>query len=95
MTLCGIKHFELDPSPWRWKGRIVYRGDQVRDEDNNTKLFETATTPTSLIALNAALRFACRKGNAASCSDAVQAFLQSELDDSDHAYVIIPAKLWL
>jgi hypothetical protein len=96
LTLVGIKHHELEPSQWKWKGRIVYRGDQVRDQDNNLLLFDqTATTPTSLIALNAAIWYACRKGHAASCSDAIQAFLQSELDDSDLTYVIIPVELWL
>ena len=56
LTLCGIKHWELDPSHWRWKGRIVYRGDRVYDEYNNLTLFEeTSTTPTSLVALNMAL----------------------------------------
>ena len=96
LTLCGIKHWELDPSHWRWKGRIVYRGDRVYDEYNNLTLFEeTSTTPTSLVALNMALWYACRPGTAASCSDAVQAFLQSELDDSDHTYVIVPQELWL
>lgn len=96
LTLVGIKHHELEPSQWKWKGRIVYRGDQVRDQDNNLLLFDqTATTPTSLIALNAAIWYACRKGHAASCSDATQAFLQSELDDSDLTYVIIPVELRL
>ena len=90
LTPCGIKHFELDPSQWSWKGRIVYRGDRVFDEHHNLTLFEeTATTPTSLVALNVALWYAC------SCSDAVQAFLQLELDDEDYTYVIIPAELWL
>lgn len=51
--------------------------------------------PTSLVALNVAIWYACRKGNAASCSDAIQAFLQSELDDNDLTYVIIPTELWL
>ena len=96
LTLVGIKHFELEPSKWKWKSRIVYRGDQVRDQDSSLLLFDqTATTPTSLAALNVALWYACRKGNAASCSDAIQAFLQSELDDNDLTYVIIPTELWL
>ena len=87
LTLCGIKHFELDPSQWRWKGRFVYRGDRVFDENHNLTLFEeTATTPTSLVELNVALWSSCQEGNAASCSDAAQAFLQSELDDEDYTY---------
>ena len=96
LTLVGIKHHELHPSVWKYKGRIVYRGDQVRDQVNNLLLFDqTATTPTSLVALNVALWNACRKGNAASCADAMQAFLQSELDTNDRTYVVIPVEMWL
>ena len=77
-------------------GKVVYRGDMVRDQFSNVVLFEqTATTATSLVALKAAIWYACRKGNTASCSGAIQAFLQSELDDNDYTYVIIPAELWL
>ena len=96
LTLCGIKHWELEPEHWRWKGRIVYRGDRVFDEHHNWLLFdETSTTPTSLVALNVALWYACLPGHSASCSDAIQAFLQSALDDSDYTYVVIPPELWL
>ena len=66
------------------------------DEYQNLTLFEeTATTPTSLVALNIALWFGCQPDKAASCSDAVQAFLQSELEDTDFTNVIIPPELWL
>ena len=96
LTLYGIKHFELSPEHWRWKGRICYRGDIVRDPWNNILMLEeTATTPTSVVALNVALWFASLPGHSASCADAVQAFLQSTLDDDEETWVVLPQELWL
>ena len=86
LTLCGIKHYELEPEHWKWKGRICYRGDIVRDAWN---------TPTSLVALNVALWFASLPNHSASCADAVQAFLQSTLDDAEETWVVLPQELWL
>ena len=52
LALCGIKHCELEPSKWKYKGRIVYRGDRIRFSDGNIILVqETATSPTATIAL--------------------------------------------
>ena len=96
LTLYGIKHYELSPEHWRWKGRICYRGDIVRDAWNNILMLEeTATTPTSLVALNVALWFASLPGHSASCADAVQAFLQSTLDDDEETWLVLPQELWL
>ena len=95
VTLCGIKHHELSPKHWKWKGRICYRGDTVRDGWNYILMFEeSATTPTSLIALNIALWFASLPGHSASCADAVQAFVQSMLDGSEETWVVLPVELW-
>ena len=92
LTLCGIKHFEMSEEHHKYKGRIVYRGDQIRNEENQLVLFEeTATTPTALAALNLALWFGC--STCVSCADCVQAFLQSPLDDQ--TWVILPTELWL
>ena len=96
LTLCGIKHHELEPEHWKYKGRVCYRGDVVKDAWNNILMFEeTATTPTSIIALCIALWFATLPGNSASCADAVQAFLQSVLDEDEQTWVILPNELWL
>ena len=94
MTLCGLKHAELAPEFQRFKGRIVYRGDRVLDEFNNLVFFEeTSTSPTGLVALNASLFWGSLPGHEVSCSDAVQAYLQSEL--REETYVILPKELWL
>ena len=91
MTLCGVKHAELAPELQKFKGRIVYRGDRVLDEFNNLVFFEeTSTTPTGLIALNTSLFWGCLP---AMLADAIQAYLQSELQEE--TYVILPKELWL
>ena len=96
LTLCGIKHFELEPSQWKYKGRIVYRGDRIRDTDGNVVLFqETATSPTAIIALQITLWFGMLPDHIVTCSDAVQAFLQSWLDEDEYTLVLMPNELWL
>ena len=96
LTLCGVKHFELHPSQHKYKGRIVFRGDQVRDADGNPILFgseETATTPTGLVGLAACLFFGLRPGNGTSIADAIQAYLQAAI--GNETWVLIPWELWL
>ena len=79
---------------WKYKGRIIYRGDQIRNEANELVLYaDTATTPTALVALNLALFYGSCQHNAISLSDAVQAFLQSPIEEE--TWIIIPYELWL
>ena len=92
LTLCRVKRFELDPIHHRYKGRIVFRGDQVRDEFGNAVLFgsdETATTPTGLVGLAACLFFGLRPERATSVADAVQTYLQAPI--GRETWVIIPS----
>lgn len=92
LTLCGVKHYEMSPEHHKYKGRIVYRGDAIRDENHQRILFEdTATTPTALAALNLTLWWGCV--TTLSCADCIQAYLQCDLDDC--TWVILPFELWL
>ena len=40
LTLCSIKFFEKERKFWKWKGRICFRGDNVRDEDGALAVFQ-------------------------------------------------------
>ena len=94
LTLCGEKFSELPEEFRKFKGRVVYRGDKIYDELGNLVQFtDTATNPTAITALNVALWFSCMPGNTASSSDAVQAFLQSDLPEE--TWVALPPELWL
>ena len=73
----------------------MYRGDRIIVDSDLLIFEETATTPTASIALKTAIWYACLENHTATCSDAVQAFLQSELDKNDFTYVILPTELWL
>ena len=47
LTLCGAKHIEQDASFHRYKGRIVYRGDDIRDQDGCQVVFDPLETSTN------------------------------------------------
>ena len=96
LTLCRVKHWEQDISCHKYKGRIVYRGDDIRDAEGAQVVFdpiETSTNPTALIALNLTLFFGMMKGNTLSLADAVQAFLQAPL--LEETWVVLGEELWL
>ena len=93
--ICGIKHHELSPVHHWYKGRIVSRGDQVRDAEGNAIIFgaeDTATTLMGLVGLSATLFYGPRPGNCTSSADAVQAYLQAPI--GKETWVIIPFELW-
>lgn len=48
MELCHKKHAELAPAWWQYKGRIVFRGDNVRDESGHFAVFSEQGTSASL-----------------------------------------------
>ena len=93
-TLCRIKRWEQPVEQHKYKGRIVYRGDLIRNESDELVLYaDTATTPTALVALNLALFFGSCEHNSISLSDAIQAFLQAPLEEE--TWVLVPFELWL
>ena len=93
-VFAGIQRRELSPELQKYKRRIVYRGDMIKDQFNQHVFFteaETATTPTMLAALNLTLWFGCL--TMISCAHCVQAYLQCLLEGN--TWVILPFELWL
>ena len=82
MVIVSIKGFEKSPAEWSIKARIVFRGDAVRDEDNQAAVFDelTASAPTSLGGLNLVIAFGLLDGHTCSTSDCIKAYVQSFLD---------------
>ena len=82
MTLCHEKHSELQRPEEKkeYKGRVVLRGDQIRDETGYFAVFSEQGTSASHLAaakfLDAIARF---PGNSGSDSDAIGAYTQVPL----------------
>ena len=96
MVIVSTKGYEKSPAEWSIKARIVFRGDAVRDEDNQAAVFDelAASAPTSLGGLNLVIAFGLLVvGHACSTSDCIKAYVQSNLDSSCPTCALLPAEL--
>ena len=83
MQLCHIKNSELDEWLQSMKGRIVFRGDGVTDEDGTYAVFTDQGTSASLMAATKFLDLIARlPGNKGEDSDAVSAYTQIKLSEA-------------
>ena len=79
LTLCSIKHSELCAALQKYKGRICFRGDDVRDEKGALAVFqELSSHPTAIQTANSNIA-GCLPGNCTTQTDAVRAYLQRKL----------------
>ena len=93
MTILSIKNFE-SPSLRKLKARIVFRGDDIRTEDNTLAVLQEAkVNPTGLVGLNINLAYGCCKGNSSTQSDVVRAYTQSYLQTVVPTWVELPGEL--
>ena len=74
MIILSVKGSELSPDQWRLKARIVFRGDDIRDQSGMSAVFEElfASSPSSLEGLNTAVAFGLLESHGVTTSDAVQ-----------------------
>ena len=90
MRLCHVKHSELEEKYRSLKGRIVFRGDNVRDESGHLAVFSEQGTSASHLAaaklLNAIARMPENDGQD---SDATGAYTQAE-HAGDETWVFLP-----
>ena len=93
MTIMSWKHAE-NAALRKLKARIVFRGDNVRDECGEYAVFqEIRVTPTGISGVNLNLMYGSLKGHHTSQSDVVKAYVQSWLDTVHPTYVELPAEL--
>ena len=94
--ICGLKGSELpenDPGR-KWKGRYVFRGNQVKDEFNNNAIFdELSSSPATLEASKAVDAYGMLEGHDSSQCDAEQAYVQSRLGGIP-TWVRLPRDRW-
>lgn len=62
----------------------VFRGDSVKDEENQAAVFDeiAASAPTSLGGLNLIVAYGLQEGHETSTSDCIKAYVQSVLSSS-------------
>ena len=95
MIILSVKSSELSPDQWRLKARIVFRGDDIRDQSGMSAVFEElfASSPSSLEGLNTAVAFGLLESHGVTTSDAVRAYTQAKLNTKHRTYVLLPPEL--
>ena len=95
MVIVSVKGAELSPDSWKLKARIVFRGDNIRDEYGMSAVFDElySSSPSSLEGLNTTIAFGLLESHGVSVSDAIKAYVQSELKSPTHTYVMLPPEL--
>ena len=78
----------------KYKGRVVFDGSFVRDQDKNVALFqELSSCPATMQASKAADAFGCLPGHAIEQADAKQAYIQALLGGTE-TWVRLPREAW-
>ena len=95
MVILSVKGSELSSDQWRLKARIVFRGDDIRDQSGMSAVFEElfASSPSSLEGLNTAVAFGLIGSHCVTTSDAVRAYTQALLKTRHKTYVLLPPEL--
>ena len=95
MTIVSIKGFEKEVSDWKIKARIVFRGDNVRDSDGLSAVFQElqASAPSSISGLNSVMCYAMLPGHTCTTSDCIRAYIQCVLKTAVRTFVLLPPEL--
>ena len=92
--LCVRMHSELAEQFHTYKGRVVFRGDNVRDQDDNHAVFQDITSYTSLLASSRMLdTIGLMPNHVCEQSDAPGAFTQAELQGYVETWVYLPRNM--
>ena len=95
MFICSVKFWEMAVEMHKHKGRIVFRGDNAKDEHGALAIYqEMAASPTTVQSANCNLAYGCLPGHKTTQADAVRAYVQSLLKSKNETWVRIPKELW-
>ena len=82
LPLCHVKHSEMAKEFQSCKGRIVYQGNNVTDEEGQKALFDEKGSSSCLSSQSKLLDYIGRlPGCTSETSDAVKAYIQALLKD--------------
>ena len=95
MVIVSVKGAELSPDSWKLKARSVFMGDNIRDECGMSAVSDElyASSPSSLEGLSTTIAFGLLDSHGESVSDAMKAYVLSELKSPTHTYVMLPPEL--
>ena len=94
--LCHEKGSELPVGhPGRkFKGRVVFMGNQVRDEENNMAIFNALSSALATMeAAKAADVYSLLPGHGGQTADGDMAYIQARLEGTD-TWVLLPKHWW-
>ena len=79
----------------RLRGRLVFRGDECRDEFGVKAIYrEVKSLPATIHSINLVLYFGMLCGHMVTIADAAKAYLQAPLKAEVPTWVIIPKLIW-
>ena len=85
MDICHLKNADLEAKHQKYKGRVVFRGDIVKDDSGSCAVFtEQGSSASQMTAAKVTLP-AC----AGQAADAVSAYTQVKMEDA-HKLLIFP-----
>ena len=91
MSIASTKFFEMAPENHKYKGRIFFRGDIVKDQNGSAAIFqELSANPTNVHDANANLAYGIMPGHTTTQSDALRAYIQSLFKSKHKTWVRVP-----
>ena len=96
MAFCHIKNYQLGEDQWSFKGRVVFRGDNVKDENGQFAVFsEQGANASHLMAARMVDAVAHMPGMGGEDSDATGAYTQIYLGkDCPQTWIELPRDQW-
>ena len=83
MDLCHLKNSELTPQYQKYKGRVAFRGDIVKDDSGSYAVFTEQGSPASQVTAAKVLDIISRlPGCAGQAADEVSAYTQVKMEDA-------------
>jgi len=93
MSICSEKFAELAEHLRVLKGRIVFRGDIVKDQDGAAAIFQDlAANPTSIAGINNNIAYGLLPGHKTTTADAIKAYVQSLLESKCATWGQLPPR---
>ena len=90
MDICHLKHAELEATHQKYKGRVVLRGDMVKDDSGSYAVFtEQGSSASQMTAAEVMDIISRLLGCAGQAADTVSAYTQVKLEDA-HKLLKIP-----